>query len=90
MAELSIQPIGERVLVEPLEADNVTAGGIILPDSAKEKPQQAKVLAIGGGVKDGEIKVGNNVMYGKFAGTEVEHEGATYLILELKDVLATF
>lgn len=90
MAELSIQPIGERVLVQPIEAENVTAGGIILPDSAKEKPQQAKVLAIGGGVKEEAIQVGNNIMYRKFAGTEVENEGETYLILELADILATF
>ncbi len=90
MAEVSIQPIGERVLVEPFEAEKVTAGGIILPDSAKEKPQQAKVLAIGGGVKDSELKVGNSVMYGKYAGTEIDHEGKTYLILDLKDILATF
>jgi chaperonin GroES len=90
MAELSIQPIGERVLVQPFEAENVTAGGIILPDSAKEKPQQAKVLAIGGAVQEEAIKVGKNVMYRKFAGTEIENGGETYLILELADVLATF
>lgn len=90
MADLSIQPIGERILVAPIEAETVTAGGLILPDSVKEKPQQATVLAVGSGIEDKALVKGAKVMYGKYAGTQVEQDGVEYLILELKDVLATF
>lgn len=90
MAERNIQPIGERVLVEPIEAQTVTAGGIILPDSAKEKPQQSKVLAIGAAIKDSPVKVGDRVIHGKFAGVEIEQDGKKYLILQLSDILASF
>ena len=88
MAEKSIQPIGDRVLVEPVEAETKTAGGIIIPDTAKSKPQRARVLAIGGGVTEKAISVGDTVLYGKFSGTEVELEGKKFLILQTSDILA--
>ena len=90
MAEKSIQPIGDRLLVEPAQAETKTASGIIIPDSAKEKPLHGKVLAIGGGVTEANIKVGDMVMYGRYSGTELEFEGQKLLILPIADVLARF
>lgn len=90
MAEVNIRPLGARVLIEVLESESVTAGGIFIPDSAKEKPQQGKVVATGKGTKDEEmeVKVGDTVLYGKYAGTEVSHQGKDYLILKQSDILA--
>lgn len=88
---MSIKPLADRVLVRPLAAEEKSVGGIIIPDSAKEKPAKGEVLAVGQGTKDEEmiLKAGDVVLYGKYAGTEVEHEGAKYLIMRQSDVLAT-
>jgi chaperonin GroES len=81
-------PIKDRVLIEPALAEEKTAGGIIIPDTAKEKPQKGKVLAIGKGKKDEPmtVKVGDTVLYGKYSGTEVIIEGKTYLIMREDDI----
>ena len=85
-----IRPLADRVLIEPKEAETKTASGIYIPDTAKEKPQQGAVLAAGPGKKDEptEVKVGDNVLYGKYAGTEVTVDGKTYLIVKQSDILA--
>jgi len=90
MATVNVKPLGERVLVEPQEAEVKTASGIIIPDSAQEKPQKGKVLAAGQGTKDVqmEVKVGNIVLYGKYSGTEIKVEDKTYLIMKQSDILA--
>ncbi len=87
---MNIQPLADRVLIEPTAAEEVTLGGIIIPDSAKEKPLKGKVLAVGGGTKDEEmvLKPGDEVLYGKYAGTEIEFEGNKYLMMRQADVLA--
>ncbi len=87
---MNIQPLADRVLIEPTAAEEVTMGGIIIPDSAKEKPLKGKVLAVGGGTKEEEmvLKAGDEVLYGKYAGTEIEIEGTKYLIMRQADVLA--
>ena len=87
---MNIKPLGERVLVEPTAAEEVTMGGIIIPDSAKEKPLRGKVLAAGNGTKDEEmvLKAGDEVLYGKYAGTEIEFENKKYIIMRQSDVLA--
>lgn len=87
---MNIQPLADRVLIEPSAAEEVTMGGIIIPDSAKEKPLKGKVLAIGGGTKDEEmvLKEGDEVLYGKYAGTEIELDGVKYLMMRQQDVLA--
>jgi chaperonin GroES len=84
-----IKPLGDRVLVEPAQAEEVTAGGIIIPDSAKEKPLKGNVIAVGNGTKDEEmiVKAGDTVLYGKYAGTEIELDGAKYLIMRQSDIL---
>jgi chaperonin GroES len=81
-------PMKDRVLVEPAQAEEKTAGGIIIPDTAKEKPQKGKVLAVGKGKKDEPmtVKVGDTVLYGKYSGTEVVIEGKTYLIMKEDDI----
>ena len=86
----NIKPLADRDLVRPAEAEQKTASGIIIPDTAKEKPQQGKVVAVGPGTKDNAmtLKVGDNVIYGKYAGTEIEHEGKKYLIMRQSDVVA--
>jgi len=93
----SIKPLGDRVLVEPLERDEVTKSGIVLPDTAKEKPQEGTIVSVGSGRIDDkgqkhalEVKNGNKVLYGKYAGTEIKIEGKEYLILSEKDILAIF
>jgi len=86
MSELNIKPLGTRVLVEQIEAETKTASGLIIPDSAKEKPLQAKVLAIGNDVD--QINVGDTVIYGKFIGTELNFDGKDYLMLEQSEILA--
>ncbi len=84
-----IKPLGDRVLVEPAQAEEVTAGGIIIPDSAKEKPLKGNVIAVGNGTKDEEmiVKAGDVVLYGKYAGTEIELDGTKYLIMRQSDIL---
>lgn len=85
-----IKPLADRVLIEPQEAQTKTASGIYIPDTAKEKPQQGKVVAAGPGKKDEpmEVKVGDVVLYGKYAGTEVTVEDKKYLIVKQQDILA--
>jgi chaperonin GroES len=90
MATVNVKPLGDRVLVEPQEAEVKTASGIIIPDSAQEKPQKGKVLAVGPGTKDVvmEVKVGNIVLYGKYSGTEIKIEDKNCLIMRQSDILA--
>lgn len=90
MAKLNIKPLADRVLIEPAAAEEKTSGGIIIPDTAKEKPQKGKIVAVGPGKKDEPmtVKVGDNVLYGKYAGTEITIEGADYLIMRESDVVA--
>ena len=85
-----IKPLADRVLVEPKEAETKTASGLYIPDTAKEKPQEGKVIAAGPGKKDEpmEVKVGDEAIYGKYAGTEVTVEGKKYLIVKQSDILA--
>ena len=85
-----IKPLADRVLIEPKEAETKTASGIFIPDTAKEKPQQGTVLAVGPGKKDEpmEVKVGDAVLYGKYSGTEVAVEEKKYLIVKQSDILA--
>ena len=87
---LKIQPLSDRVLVEPQEAETKTASGIYIPDSAKEKPQQGKIVAVGKGKKDHKmtVKVGDIVLYGKYSGSELKYEGSDYLIMREEDILA--
>lgn len=87
---MNIKPLADRVLILPMAAEEKTIGGIIIPDTAKEKPLQGKVIAVGNGTKDEEmvIAVGDHVLYGKYSGTELELEGEKYLIMRQSDVLA--
>ena len=87
---MTIKPLADRVLVNPAPAEEVTVEGIIIPDSAKEKPLKGTVLAAGKGTKDEEmvVKEGDIVLYGKYAGTEIEFEGNKYLIMRQSDILA--
>lgn len=85
-----IKPLADRVLIEAKEAETKTASGLYIPDTAKEKPQQGKVVAVGCGKKDEpmELKVGDTVLYGKYAGTEITVDGKDYLIMRQSDVVA--
>ncbi len=87
---MSIKPLADRVLIEPAPAETKTIGGIIIPDTAKEKPLQGTVVAVGKGTKEEEmvLKEGDTVLYGKYAGTELEFEGKKYLIMRQNDVVA--
>lgn len=87
---INIKPLGDRVLIEPIEAETKTQSGIIIPDSAKEKPQKGKVVAVGNGTKDQSLTVkdGDLVLYAKYAGTEINHEGKSFLIMRESDILA--
>lgn len=87
---MTIKPLADRVLIKPTPAEEKTVGGIIIPDTAKEKPLQGSVLAVGCGTKDEEmvLKEGDTVLYGKYSGTEVELDGEKYLIMRQSDVLA--
>ena len=87
---MNIKPLADRVLIEPTPAEETTLSGIIIPDSAKEKPLKGKVLAVGPGTKDEpmQLKEGDEVLYGKYAGTEIELEGTKYLMMRQGDVLA--
>lgn len=90
MAHVNVKPLADRVLVEPAAAEQKTAGGIIIPDTAKEKPQKGTVVAVGAGKKDEPmtVKVGDKVLYGKYSGTELNVEGKDYLIMRESDILA--
>lgn len=87
---MNIKPLADRVVVKPAAAEEKTASGIIIPDSAKEKPQKGEVVAAGPGTKDEtmEVKVGDVVLYGKYAGTELNLDGEDYLIMKQSDILA--
>lgn len=86
---MNIRPLADRVLIKPAAAEEKTVGGIIIPDSAKEKPLKGEVVAVGNGTKDEEmvVKKGDNVLYGKYAGTELEFDGEQYLIMRQSDIL---
>ncbi|WGH27250.1 MAG: co-chaperone GroES [Candidatus Bostrichicola ureolyticus] len=90
MTELNIRPLADRVVIEPAPAETKTAAGIYIPDTAKEKPQRGKVIAVGNGKKDEPmtVKVGNEVLYGKYSGTELKWEGKDYLIMRESDIIA--
>ena len=90
MAKLNIKPLADRVVIEPAVAEQKTASGIIIPDTAKEKPQRGKVVAVGAGTKDHEmtVKVGDNVLYGKYSGTEIDIDGTKYMIMKESDIYA--
>jgi chaperonin GroES len=87
---MNIKPLADRVLIKPAAAEEKTVSGIIIPDTAKEKPLKGEVVAVGGGTKDEEmvLKTGDQVLYGKYAGTEIELDSEKYLIMRQSDVLA--
>ncbi len=87
---LKIQPLADRVIIEPTAAEQKTASGLYIPDTAKEKPQQGKVVAVGKGKKDHDmtVKVGDTVLYGKYSGSELKHDGNDYMIMREDDILA--
>jgi chaperonin GroES len=87
---LSIKPLADRVLIEPAQAEEKTKSGIFIPDTAKEKPQKGKVVAVGPGKVDEPVtvKIGDEVLYGKYAGTEINIEGTDYLMMRESDILA--
>lgn len=88
MSKVSFKPLADRVLVEPAAAEEKTASGIIIPDTAKEKPQRGDIVAVGTGKKDEplNVKVGDSVLYGKYSGTEISIEGKDYLIMKESDI----
>ena len=90
MSKVNVKPLGDRVLVEAAPAEQKTAGGIIIPDTAKEKPMRGKVIAAGAGKKDEPVTVkpGDTVLYGKYAGTEIQIDGKEYLIMKESDIYA--
>ena len=92
---MAIQPLGDRILIQLLDEEEKTSGGIILPDTAKEKPQEGKVVSVGKGrlLEDGtlkplEVKVGDTILFAKFSGTEIAHQESEFLILREEDILA--
>ena len=88
MAKINFKPLEDRVLVEPSAAEEKTSSGIIIPDTAKEKPQKGKIISVGNGTKDEKltVKVGDTVLYGKYSGTEINIEGTDYLIMKESDI----
>ncbi len=90
MSNVKVKPLADRVLVQPMEAEEKTSSGIYIPDTAKEKPQKGTIIAVGPGTKDVpmEVKVGDVVLYGKYAGTEITIDGKDYLIMKQSDILA--
>ena len=90
MAKVNIKPLADRVLIEPMAAETKTASGIYIPDTAKEKPQQGKVVAVGPGTKDEKVTVNvwDTVLFGKYAGTVLKLEGSDYLMMRESDILA--
>jgi len=92
---ISIKPLGNRIVVEPIEEEEITAGGIVLPETAKEKPQKGKVLAVGPGERNDEgeymsleVKEGDTVLFAKYSGTEIKYDGKKLLIMRENDILA--
>ena len=90
-----IRPLADRIMVQPEEAESKTAGGIVIPDTNKEKPMRGKVIAVGGGkyedsgaLRPLQVKIGDKVLYGKYAGTNIELDGADYLVMREEDVMA--
>ena len=90
MADIKIKPLADRVLIEPMEAEEKTASGIIIPDTAKEKPQKGTVVAVGPGTSDEkmEVKKSDIALYGKYSGTEISIDGNDYMIMKQSDILA--
>jgi chaperonin GroES len=90
MADIKIKPLADRVLIEPVEAEEKTASGIIIPDTAREKPQKGTVVAVGPGTSDEkmEVKKGDIVLYGKYSGTEISIDENDYMIMKQSDILA--
>ncbi|MBO7625041.1 MAG: co-chaperone GroES [Bacteroidales bacterium] len=90
MKKVNVKPLADRVLVEPAQAEEKTVGGIIIPDTAKEKPQKGTVVAVGNGKKDEPmtVKVGDSVLYGEYSGTEINIDGEHYLIMKESDIFA--
>ena len=90
MSKVKIKPLADRVLIEPAEAEETTASGIIIPDTAKEKPQRGSVVAVGQGKRDEPltVKVGDQILYGNYSGTEITIEGKDYLIMRESDIFA--
>ena len=90
MKKINIQPLADRVIIQQAEAETKTASGIIIPDTAQEKPQKGNVLAVGKGTKENPmtVQVGDSVLYGKYAGTELKYENENYLIVKESDILA--
>ena len=90
MTKINVRPLADRVMVKPAEAETKTAAGIIIPDTAKEKPMKGEVVAVGPGKKDEPmtVKEGDQVLYGKYAGTEIRVDGTDYLIMKESDILA--
>ncbi|MDR0713596.1 MAG: co-chaperone GroES [Bacteroidales bacterium] len=90
MANVKIKPLSDRVLIQPVEAESKTASGLIIPDTAKEKPQKGTVVAVGPGTKDEsmQVKVDDVVLYGKYSGSELNIDGTDYLIMRQSDILA--
>jgi len=90
MAKIKIKPLADRVLIEPMAAEEKTASGIYIPDTAKEKPQRGKVVAVGPGTKEENmtVSVGDTVLYGKYSGTELKFNGTDYLMMRESDILA--
>ena len=87
---INVKPLADRVIIEPSAAEETTSGGIIIPDTAKEKPKKGKVVAAGSGKKDEPVtvKVGETVLYGQYSGTEIKIDGSDYLIMRESDILA--
>ena len=87
---MNITPLADRVIIQQAEAETTTASGIIIPDTAQEKPQKGTVIAVGKGTKDNPmtVKVGDNILYGKYAGTELKYNGSDYMIMKESDILA--
>ena len=90
MTKLKIKPLSDRVLIEPAKAETTTVSGIIIPDTAQEKPQKGTVVAVGDGTKDHQmsVKIGDKVLYGKYSGTELKFEGTDFLMMRESDLLA--
>lgn len=90
MSKINITPLADRVIIQQAEAETTTTSGIIIPDTAQEKPQKGTVIAVGKGTKDNPmtVKAGDTVLYGKYAGTELKHNGSDYMIMKESDILA--
>ena len=90
MEKINITPLADRVIIQQAEAETTTASGIIIPDTAQEKPQKGTVIAVGKGTKDNPmtVKAGDNILYGKYAGTELKHDGEEFIIMKESDIFA--